>query len=262
MGEVGGAYNTEKVIFNWVRGTLGDERRSLEAELMDWADDITYSIHDVVDFYCAGLIPLHLLVAERSEERSRVLRGFFARKNIAEKDRPKWEAALSETLAYFSLDRHFVGSDLQRQHLYRFMTRLITQFASALRLNPDAVSGKSEPRVLVNSEARLQVEVLKQLNWHYVILRSSLAHEQEGQRKAVRDSFESLLHAAESGRIHILPQPYGQRWKLAIAPAPKTRKHPFPRIIADCIASMSESELMRAHAELTGRQSQPGRHLV
>jgi hypothetical protein len=28
---------------------------------MDWADDITYAIHDMVDFYCAALIPLHVL---------------------------------------------------------------------------------------------------------------------------------------------------------------------------------------------------------
>jgi dGTPase len=40
-----------------------DERRSIEAEIMDCADDISYAIDDVDDFYRAGLIPLERLAA-------------------------------------------------------------------------------------------------------------------------------------------------------------------------------------------------------
>lgn len=46
-------------------------RRAAEAELMDWADDLTYAIHDVEDCYRAGLIPLHLL---RPPQKGVVLR--------------------------------------------------------------------------------------------------------------------------------------------------------------------------------------------
>ena len=28
---------------------------------MDWADDLTYAIHDIEDFYRAGIVPLHAL---------------------------------------------------------------------------------------------------------------------------------------------------------------------------------------------------------
>src|SRR5579883_3145671 len=37
--------------------------QSLEAALMDWADDITYAVHDLIDFFCAGQIPLERLGA-------------------------------------------------------------------------------------------------------------------------------------------------------------------------------------------------------
>jgi dGTP triphosphohydrolase len=37
--------------------------KSFEAQLMDSCDDVTYAVHDVVDFYRSGFIPLHRLFA-------------------------------------------------------------------------------------------------------------------------------------------------------------------------------------------------------
>jgi len=46
-----GAYSTEENELRWARAAyVGDEHKSAEAELMDWADDIAYSVHDVEDF--------------------------------------------------------------------------------------------------------------------------------------------------------------------------------------------------------------------
>ena len=41
-----------------------DSKKSLEAEIMDFADDVTFAIHDTEDFYRAGLIPLQELGSE------------------------------------------------------------------------------------------------------------------------------------------------------------------------------------------------------
>jgi dGTPase len=50
---------------------------------MDWADDITYSVHDTDDFYRAGRIPLHSLAEGRSRtaERDRFLKNVFHRRH-------------------------------------------------------------------------------------------------------------------------------------------------------------------------------------
>ncbi len=58
-----GAYSSEREVLRFARGleSPGDERKSAEAELMDWSDDVTYAVHDLEDFFRAGLIPLHHL---------------------------------------------------------------------------------------------------------------------------------------------------------------------------------------------------------
>lgn len=61
-----GVYHAEEAVFDWARGAAG-ESRSIEAELMDWADDIAYSVFDVDDFYRAGLIPLDRVMVDRFE---------------------------------------------------------------------------------------------------------------------------------------------------------------------------------------------------
>lgn len=54
-----GVYRTELGDFRWARRPYpNDPRKSVEAELMDVADDIAYALHDAEDFYTAGLIPL------------------------------------------------------------------------------------------------------------------------------------------------------------------------------------------------------------
>src|SRR5208282_460856 len=62
--------------------------RSVEAELMDWADDVTYAVHDVEDFYRAGRIPLDKLKND-PRERDRFLS--YASSRYAGRDLP-WKS--------------------------------------------------------------------------------------------------------------------------------------------------------------------------
>lgn len=70
-----GFYETDRNVFEYIRKVKpnidpppADAMRTLASQVMDYADDMTYAIHDMVDFYRGGNLPLHRLLRESSEE--------------------------------------------------------------------------------------------------------------------------------------------------------------------------------------------------
>lgn len=58
-----GVYTDDLPLFGWARDGNVSSRRCMEAQVMDLADDIAYSVHDVEDAVVAGQLDLDSLVA-------------------------------------------------------------------------------------------------------------------------------------------------------------------------------------------------------
>jgi dGTPase len=235
-----GYYRTEREIFAWVRKRQPHRRRSVIAEIMDWADDITFAIHDLLDFYCAGRIPIDRCKGKPGNaERVRLIEGMFKRKPEWRAEQAKYIEALESILESFPFEpeERYNDSLQDRAKLYAFSTGLIGYFLSSFRLRP----GRTGSAVKIDPDAKRAVEVLKQFIWEYIIENPDLAVPQSGQRAAVRAVFTELLHASSRKQYYLFPAAF----QGTIAKARSKRER--VRIAADCVAGMTEKELLHFH---------------
>lgn len=245
-----GAYRCEGELFHWVRPLLmardmaQDRRKSVEAALMDWADDVTYAVHDASDFYRAGLVALHQL-ARNGPELYRFFEGVFTRRKNDRYNRAELETAFEELIRLFPIDEAYIGTREQRGKLRNFTAGLIGRYIRAITIDkPPTINGRS-----VKIDPQLEKEVLmwKELTWHYVILSPDLAGRQHGQRRIVRDLFEIYLEAGQRKRLTLFP--FAVRDEIDRA---QNSKPLIIRAIADFISGMTERQAIDTHHTLTG----------
>ena len=242
-----GAYDSERDVFNWVRRDqpFGTFVKSIEAELMDWADDITFAIHDLVDFFCAGQIPLERLGDEGGRaEREDFLDEVLSRNPELQGRRAAFEDAFGTIAELFVIDRRYIGTANQRRHIWQLSTVLISRFADAIRLQP----GQQHSPVSIEQYAKDEIRVLKELTWHYVIVHHELATGQHGQQRMIAMLYTTLVDAAHSKpRWRLFPAAVQERLSdLDNSDAARVR------VVTDYIASMTEKEATRQFRTLMG----------
>jgi dGTPase len=216
-----GYYETEKNAFDFARElfSAGDDTKSAEAEIMDWSDDVAYAVHDVGDFYRTGLIPLDRLAVD-PKERTRFFQSTFARWD-AEKLDAAYETreARQELSDVFSqlmelipepIREIYTGTRQQRAALRSLTSALIGRYSDGIKLHVPEASSKR--RGTLSRDMELELKMLKELTWTYVIRNPRLATQQHGQRKVIKDLFTYFSAAAKdtAGRT-IFPVPYREQ---------------------------------------------------
>jgi dGTPase len=216
-----GAYVTELSDLRQARepftGRLADWQQTVEASVMDTADDIAYAIHDVEDFHRVGVLqqgsvageltawqrdaaelrglPEPVLLATlrkpgRSVER---LRRDLHRKDGWISDEDAFAAAVEHVrheLADGLLAAPFDGSIEAEQGVARFSARWTRRLIDAIEVQPDPPVRSGH--VLLAPVPWHEVQVLKLIHHRFVLERPDLALHQRGQARLLATLVEAL----------------------------------------------------------------------
>lgn len=238
------AYHSEEVDFKFARDFHPHDQKTLEAELMDWADDVAYSVHDLEDFHRCNALPWPSVFVDgdriiehalgpgpRDEERALRLGNAYERLYDA------LQGTFSELLS-----TPYEGAREQREQLRRMTSWLIGKYIGSVRINPD----RDDPTAVVFKQDDVdEVQILKQITRDYIIASPTLAAQQHGQKRIVKELFVALKDATTATAYpDFLPKRL--RYLFAMAQTSKAR------FVADCISSLTEAEAIALHGRLTG----------
>lgn len=210
------------------------------ASLMDWADDITYAVHDVEDFYRAGLIPLDRL-AHRGSPPQPVNRGEanrfmgYARAKLTAFGAPMTSEIESHFTKYTTEfpRRAFDGDDNTAQAISAVSSRVITKAINTTEIR--------DGKLWIPEPTRGLISVLKQLTWFYVIDRPDLALKQHGQRRRLGSVTESLFAWSDRAFSDSRQRPWGETQELTDSEK-DSRRQALPVPLRQFLERMIRSE--------------------
>jgi dGTPase len=238
-----GAYTEDAEVFAWIRAAAPARRPCLEAQVMDWADDVAYSVHDLEDGLHAGLITIKNL--QSSAERAVVAR--TAATTYCTDDVP--ESELTEVLdALLALDvwpRSYDGGPDTVAALKNLTSELIGRFCVAaqqatLSAAPTRPLTRYAADLVVPRRQRLECALLKAIAAHYVMTRAGVVAAQARERELLAE----LAFAIEHGAPRTLDPLLRPSWDAAGTDAARRR------VVVDQVASLTDTSAIAWHHRL------------
>ncbi len=170
-----GVYADDRPVFDWFREGAPAGARCLEADVMDWADDVAYCVHDVEDAIASGAIDPRLLHSRTDVAVAFAVARTAYAPDLTEDD---FAAALDRLLATGSIPARHDGSRADLAALKDMTSRLVGRFVLAVEQATRERHGtgplrRYDARLVVPDEVRAEASVLKAVANHFVMF----AHE-------------------------------------------------------------------------------------
>jgi dGTPase len=266
-----GAYADDSEAFCWIRDGAPAGRPCLEAQVMDWADDVAYSVHDLEDGLQAGMIRLSQL---RDSGERRVVAEVTAATycdpgSVTVDELAEVFAALLRLPCWPAA---FDGGPVALAGLKNLTSELIGRFCEAAeeatldgrdgrdgplagpgraepladRGEPLAIAGRAAPvtrysaDLVVPWQQRLECALLKGVTAHYVMSRAGVAAAQARQRELITELAAAVLAAAPQALEPVFRPAY-----LAAGSDPARL-----RVVVDQIASLTDTSAIAWHKRL------------
>ena len=227
-----GVYADDLPAFTWLREGAPDLGRCLEAQIMDWADDVAYSVHDLEDGVQAGHVDLAAL--RDPAEQAAVVELAGALYSDAGADRLAAAAQGIAALAF--IPAAFDGSVRSMAALKAMTSELIARLtAAAVAATRVAYGsgplGRYAADLVVPDEIRDECAILKAVAARYVMQRPEAQAVQQRQREQLAELCDAILRDAPQS----LELWLHEEW--AAAPDGAARL----RVVVDQVASLTDT---------------------
>jgi dGTPase len=240
-----GAYQSDLPVFEWIRAAAPGRRRCLEAQVMDWADDVAYSVHDLEDGLHAGLVSLKNL-KDYSERTlvSAVARTYYCG-SVADVTEAELDAVFAEFMELDCWQFSFDGGPAALAAAKNLTSELVGRFCQAAEDATRAAAGTARltryaADLVVPRRQLLECALLKAVAAHYVMRRQAAVDQQASEREVITE----LALAVERGAPATLDPVFQPAWDAVGA---DEQRH---RVIIDQLASLTDTSALSLHARL------------
>jgi dGTPase len=245
-----GAYADDSEVFGWIRDGAPPGRPCLEAQIMDWADDVAYSVHDLEDGLHAG----HITPKQLTDKAEQLALAQLTAATYAGPEERATEAELGEVLANLLAPGYwpnaFDGGPASLAALKNLTSELIGRFCRAAqdatrRVHGDGPLTRYAAGLIVPRQQRLECALLKAVTARYVMSRPGAGAMQQRQRELIAGLAEVVAHGAPA----TLDPALRPAWAAAESDAARLR------VVIDQIASLTDTSAVAWHRRLCGATS-------
>jgi dGTPase len=240
-----GVYDDDMEIFTWMRIGAPVGKKSMEAQIMDWSDDVAYSVHDLEDALVTGQVHLHHL-RDDLPQIFKVAAGEYM-SDITEAEA---ERALSDLQKLSCWPTAYDGSHRHLARLKDLSSQLVGRFAMAAESATRDQFGEGDltrytADLIVPREQQIEVALLKAISSHYVLQAEASQKRYSEQHVLIRELVDLIMeHAPVSLESFFL-----EDWRQATNDAQKLR------VVIDQVASLTDPGAYALHKSLSSRFS-------
>jgi len=235
-----GVYDDDQAVFDWVRIGAPKGRQSMEAQIMDWSDDVAYSVHDLEDALVTGHVMLQNLSADLPQ-LFEVAQGTY----MSDMTQVEAEAALRDLQSLSCWPVNYDGSHRHLARLKDLASQLVGRFALAAESATrdqygDGPLTRYNANLVVPRAQRIEVAILKSIATYYVINAASSQERYADQQVIIKELVEMVLAQAPAS----LESFFLDDWDLA------TNQSERLRVVVDQVAVLTDPGAYALHAKL------------
>ena len=237
-----GVYEDDLEIYNWMRIGAPHRTKSVEAQVMDFSDDVAYSVHDFEDAIVSGYIKLDILAdtaaePELIEKISEWNVGAFSKSELAEalanlRELPNWPTSFERSAEMLGSLKN-LASDL----IGRFVSQTIDSIVDS---SPGASLVRFGSRLQIPANVKTEIAVLKGIVSAFLMSHESRKPIYEWQRELLTELADALL-ASNGANLDVYCT---GAWSRAKSESEQRR------VVIDQVASLTDQSAITLHNRL------------